>query len=382
MRGLVALVVVTLVLVFSSTPAVTAEVSPPKQCGRATLVTADGATGVGGSPKPHGDGYYTPVLMVHGWNGHPDMWWSDSDRTAQPGQKVSPGHSVASDVQRLRGAAVYTLDYHAVADRWFTQQGAGGQWFLDAARCLMDDKAFARHKMVVVAHSMGGLITRWAVTSDERIRAGTSLVLTLGTPYDGSWLATVGLVLLDAADVASRLDPRLARLRSAVHLLMLGCQANGKVPGCTELTKFLREIESVRAFAFGSNEYAELKPWPSGIAVKTLTGRVLLENAAAEMFLSVPVPGDVDFGDGVVDVGSATNGRTLAVESAATPQADCGRTSTVCSPSFISRTERTRAPTNHWSKRCSGVRRPHVGISARAGSSSSPNRSSTRSPSS
>ena len=285
----------------------------PQRCGQATLTTSNPSTGITSAPTPHGDGKYTPVLMVHGWNGDPGMWWAPIDHSTLTGHKVSNARSLAGNVQRLAGAAVYTLDYHDVAERWFTQPGAGGQLFLDAARCLMEDNAFVGHKMIVVAHSMGGLITRWAVNSDERLRTGTSLVLTLGTPYEGSWLATVGLVLMDAARVASALDPRLVRLRTALHLLILGCRAHDNVPGCAELNRFMRQIETVRAFAFGSSEMATLTPWPNDISVKTVAGRVVLENAAAELFLDTPVPGDLDLGDGVVGVDSATDGRKLAV---------------------------------------------------------------------
>ena len=313
MRGFFLFGTVLLLAATVTAVAVAADSHPPDHCGQATLATANQASGVKGTPKTHGDGAYTPVLLVHGWIGEPTMWSKPMDHTVVPGQQVSGARSLADDLQRLRGAAVYTLDYSTVAEQWFLKPGAGGKAFLDAAKCLVADKAFTKHKLIVVAHSMGGLITRWAVNSDDQLRAGTSLVLTLGTPYRGSWFATVGLALMETAQVASTVDPRLARLRSAVHLMVLGCHANESLPGCPELNKFMGAVDAVRAFAFGSKEYDGLKPWPQGITVKTLAGRVVLENAAAQLFLGAPVPGDLDFGDGVVDVGSATDDRTLMV---------------------------------------------------------------------
>lgn len=216
---------------------------------------------------------------------------------------------MVGNLQGLPGAAVYTLDYRSVAERWFTQPGAGGTAFLDAARCLVKDPAFGEHQLIVVAHSMGGLITRWAVNTDDQLRQRTSLVLTLGTPYDGSWLATVGTLLLDTATVVAKLDPKLSRLLGLVHLLVLGCAGHDDTPGCGELNELLRNTASVHAFAFGSSELQDLKPWPAGIQVKTFAGRIVLENAPAELFAGVPVPGDLDLGDGVVDVNSAGAGK-------------------------------------------------------------------------
>jgi pimeloyl-ACP methyl ester carboxylesterase len=313
MRRLAMLVCLVLTTTLLSAPQSVAAGGPPERCGKATLTTANPASGTKGTPVPHGDGAYTPVLMVHGWNGTPDMWWQPINRTTLGGQKVSATRSLAGSLAQLRGAAVYTLDYHDVAGRWFADDGAGGQVFLDAARCLVADKVFAGHKMVVVAHSMGGLITRWAVNTDPKLRAGTSLVLTLSTPYIGSWLATVGATLMEAGQVASRLDRRLAVLRDAVHLMLLGCQANGNAPGCSELKAFLGKLSTVRAFSAGSREYTALKPWPAGIAVRTLAARNVVENVASVLFSGAPVPGDLDLGDGVVDVGSATNGPALEI---------------------------------------------------------------------
>jgi hypothetical protein len=94
------------------------------------------------TPAPHLDGTYTPVLMVHGWTGYPDMWWHQIDHSTLPVQPRLTG-SLASKIQGVRGAAaVYTLDYHNVAGEWFTQPGAGGPLFLAAARCLLASPAF------------------------------------------------------------------------------------------------------------------------------------------------------------------------------------------------------------------------------------------------
>src|SRR5690349_17978491 len=72
---------------------------------------------------PHADGRFTPILLVHGFTGRPDMW---SKPVAGP---VHAERSLLADLQALRGAVVYTLDYSAVGWKWFTGPDAGGAKF-------------------------------------------------------------------------------------------------------------------------------------------------------------------------------------------------------------------------------------------------------------
>lgn len=69
---------------------------------------------------------------------------------------------------------------------------------------------------------MGGLIARWAVNVDPQIRARTGLIVTFGTPYDGSWLAEVGVLVTTAGAVAATTNRTLAYLIAVVHLLKVG----------------------------------------------------------------------------------------------------------------------------------------------------------------
>ncbi|MBK7322611.1 MAG: hypothetical protein IPI82_09190 [Candidatus Microthrix sp.] len=57
--------------------------------------------------------------------------------------------------------------------------------------------------VAVVAHSMGGLVTRWVANTDDGEGQPRSeklgKIITIGTPYDGSALATVANAGIDGA---------------------------------------------------------------------------------------------------------------------------------------------------------------------------------------
>ncbi|MEU2613980.1 hypothetical protein ABZ570_20705 [Micromonospora sp. NPDC007271] len=288
-----------------------ADAAPPRECGTARL--ADPERGRDGSIpglRPHADGRFTPVLLVHGWNGSPETWSQPITYSTLP-NKPSVNHSLLGNLQGLAGAAVYTLDYHDVAHRWFALPGAGGELFVEAENCLAGQEAFQGHKTIVIAHSMGGLVTRWAVSDaapDGAQRRGRiGLVVTLGTPYEGSWLAELGTSLLDTAtDIGALRDKRVAALLEVIHLLLVQCEGVD-LPGCRELTKLADQLATVRAFVPGSPELAALSGWPAGMRVHTLTSRTVLEDAAGGLF-ALRSPGELDLGDVVVGTDSATAG--------------------------------------------------------------------------
>jgi pimeloyl-ACP methyl ester carboxylesterase len=297
--GLVAVLLLALFAV-PAVPAVAA--SLPSACGSAKLLT-DPQNGTK-TPKPvaYSDGRYTPVLLVHGWNGSPSMWTHPIDASTLPSQPKA-GRSLAGNLQDLPGAAVFLLDYSKVAGRWFADAGAGGELFAAAAHCLLDNPVFQGHKMVVVAHSTGGLITRWAANTDAEIGNGVSLAITLGTPYEGSWIASLGVLPVDGT---------MRRLAALAHMTEVTCTARASLPGCDEyrfvLDRLGDELRSMRAFAPGSSELNALEEWPKTIKVETLTSEVLLEDFPARLFGGVSVVKELSLGDGVVGVGSATHG--------------------------------------------------------------------------
>jgi len=276
----------------------------PSACGLAQLATEP-------VPVAHSDGRYTPVLLVHGFLGDRAMWSQVIDRSTLPGPVNPQRHTLLGSLAALPGAAVYTLDYHEVNKRWQTESGAGGDVFLKAADCLIGSPAFESHQLVVVGHSMGGLIARWAVTAalgaaDRARHVGAAI--TLGTPYEGSWLAAVGAALLGVAS-----DGQPEQLQALVHLMLSTC-ASLADDGCGELRTLLDFLATMYAFVPGSAELKALPAWPLGIRVETLGTRNVLENFNSGVFYGVDggatldLDLDLDLGDGVVAVDSATFG--------------------------------------------------------------------------
>jgi pimeloyl-ACP methyl ester carboxylesterase len=173
----------------------------------------------------------------------------------------------------------------------------------------MTDTRFQGHQAVVVAHSMGGLIARWAVTDapGAPARKGrTGLVITLGTPYEGSWAAGIGSALTNANGPA--VTTATAPLLDLVHLALVACRRDPAraSDACVWFTKAIEFLASMHAFAPGSVELKSLSPWPNGMRIRTLTSSAVVQDVGG-LFL-FRGPGTVDLGDVVVGRASAISG--------------------------------------------------------------------------
>lgn len=111
---------------------------------------------------------HPPLILIHGLAG-------------------SPGNFAPMRVwlSMHRPRPIHVFDYREYADM-FPASEAFGQWL---------DNLFAQYaphvQFEILAHSMGGLITRLALLSPERV-ARIAHVLTLGTPHQGTTLARLG----------------------------------------------------------------------------------------------------------------------------------------------------------------------------------------------
>jgi pimeloyl-ACP methyl ester carboxylesterase len=247
--------------------------------------------------KPHADGKYTPIILVHGFISNPGMWAKKTDYTARSLDKPQVNRSILGNLQALPGAAVYTVDYSATANRWFTEPGGGGEAFLTVSDCVARDPAHAGHPAVVVGHSMGGLIARWALADAPgagQRRKATGLVVTVGTPYEGSWLSALGNgVGGHARDLLFLAEGACAETRFS---------ATGPCRWLGDAREFLR---TTQAFVPGSRELRNLSKWPSGVRVETLTSSAVVSGVAGLFWLN---RGSVELGDIVVGRDSATSG--------------------------------------------------------------------------
>ena len=136
----------------------------------------------------------TPILFVHGINSDHSTW---DGQTPVDGTSENP----LTYIQTALGPSQvtgYTFDWSEFSG--FTSNGKVS-WVTDPppanlgdllARAITCVASHAGHKVIIIAHSMGGLLTEYA---SKATGTGTDIaaVFTLGTPYQGSWLASAAI---------------------------------------------------------------------------------------------------------------------------------------------------------------------------------------------
>ncbi|HEU5122056.1 MAG TPA: hypothetical protein VFT59_04370 [Candidatus Saccharimonadales bacterium] len=217
-----------------------------------------------------GQGEKVPVLMVHGLNSNTTVWKSD-------------GSSLEAVIGRVKDAVIVTpFDYEHHNNEWVTSKQIGPA-LAEYIDCLAQNslKSGGKGKVIVLAHSMGGLATRYAANQTvggRKVADSLGLVITIGTPHAGSLLAN--------------LCNELAKV-------------NAK-PGQCQGT-------AIPALKMGSKELAALPPFPPSVPVKSIVGDVTLNAVILPPVATLPtytrIPLDSDI---VVPVRSAS---MLATES-------------------------------------------------------------------
>ena len=262
-----------------------------------------------------------PVILVHGWNGAADNFTKPINLFADGGDGgsgVQLPYSFIGQLQSVAGLAVYTFDYSAYSDRWVTDTTVGPR-LAQAIECLTDHYGT---KAQIVAHSMGGLATRFALgqndSTGQKISNRVSGVSTFGTPNTGSEVAT-------AAAHALGLDrskpPSLASgVTLAGWLLAKICGrqitsgTQSMTPPCNQMPSWAAGMDSdaARAMRVGSSQLAALPAWPKGVPVTAIDGATSIHGVTlfgvGDSDTGIPV------GDLIVPSSSATAGSTSAKE--------------------------------------------------------------------
>jgi pimeloyl-ACP methyl ester carboxylesterase len=319
-RCLPALALLPLALAAPVAPAAAAPSDPAAiRCAGVELAPSLGADpdrNPDGSPvriTPDSRGRFVPVVMVHGWTGrstHDDdrggAFSHKIDLTTDQVAPVSTSRSLIGQLQRVPGAAVFTFDYPEHSARWVDDEHVGPA-LGKAVDCLFDATG---EKVVVVAHSMGGLATRYALGQRAERAAKVSSVVTFGTPETGSLVAMLGNAALDIGAAANR-------AASVVRLILSACgDLTGATLGTGTPCDFLPE--QVRAFSspagealrYGSRQLAALKPFPKNVKVTALAGDTVMTVPKAGWFRLPWEVDEVPVGDLVVSTDSATAGVT------------------------------------------------------------------------
>ncbi len=102
------------------------------------------------------------------------------DKTSSRVGEVNVTRSLIGQLQTVPGVAPFTFDYHEHSGRWVSDPPSIGPALGDAIDCLFDRSG--SEKVIVVAHSMGGLATRYALGEDRDRADKVSTVVTFGTP--------------------------------------------------------------------------------------------------------------------------------------------------------------------------------------------------------
>lgn len=267
--------------------------------------------------QPASGGKWVPVVMVHGWTSQdtntPARTGAFShfiDLSDIPGFTPDVGRSLIGQLQGIPGAAVFTFDYHPYSARWVDDPHLGPA-LGKVVDCLYRASG---QKVIIVAHSMGGLIARYAATQPglaSSNRAGEiSTVVTLGTPETGSVAALLAETGVDFGAATSDVLATIRLMLAACGKLTSGQIETGTL--CDELPPPVRVFESASGVAlrYGSAELAALKPWPSSIDVDALAGNATFELPDPGWFSLPWSTTSVDVGDLIVTPSSALAGAT------------------------------------------------------------------------
>lgn len=129
-----------------------------------------------------------PVIFIHGINSDASMWGEFSSVLGSNGWS-------SGGVPRWNGSTVtgvvpgdyYTLSFSNNHELTFSKQGAELSKIISAVLAMNP----AKNKVILVAHSMGGLAARAYLQSQAGVRYSdrndVHELITIGTPHQGSW---------------------------------------------------------------------------------------------------------------------------------------------------------------------------------------------------
>lgn len=241
-----------------------------------------------------------PVLFVHGMASGPGVWSAGTD-------------SLGAQVAGIAGATSWAFDYSSAALDWVTDPRIGPA-LANAISCLARTSG---HRVIIVAHSMGGLATQDAVAQPDPngglVAQHVAEVVTLGTPFLGSAMLSVAQNGIDSLEsTARRFDQSLGTgTEAAIVAELSGC---AKLAAPNNLSNPCG-IESVfgspvgTALEYESDQIGALPAWPTGLPVLPIAGAIDLRVGVSKLAVDLPL------GDGVVTLNSATAHHTAGVAS-------------------------------------------------------------------
>jgi pimeloyl-ACP methyl ester carboxylesterase len=266
-----------------------------------------------------------PVLFVHGINSGPSMWDAEVPLATEQEPK-----SVLALVEEMEGAKSYAFSYEKYGLHWVDDEHIGPA-LAETINCLA---LASGREVVVVAHSMGGLATQFALGQRDRppgsgaTRDRVATAITLGTPFRGSLLLSVfqgGLAGSTAVAKAGHGWPVAVSLNALLSLCAIKGQedlAGGRPNECDLLAVPRSPIGS--GLMYDSQQIDDLPDWPDGeVPRQVLAGDLQVQ---VPVFIKNPfIPGLLKLADVQVGVGDipVTVDSATAAPSPSTPYT-CG----------------------------------------------------------
>jgi len=182
------------------------------------------------------------IVFVHGFDSSPVIW-DEGDSNSMK--------AAISGISRAN--IVGSFDYTQVHWEWVGHDNIGPR-LANHIHCLADAsrRAGGDGKIILIAHSMGGLAIREAIHRKPEIEQEIGLVITIATPHQGATLAVWG-------DIVGH--------RSA-------CKP-GSSGGAYSRYVQCRRSAAVRAMQPGSRELSNLPDFPASVPVRAIAGNVI-----------------------------------------------------------------------------------------------------------
>jgi pimeloyl-ACP methyl ester carboxylesterase len=223
--------------------------------------TCGGKDLVGSSPLQNGQ---VPVLLVHGMLGSPADWEK---------KELDGSASIAARVRKVDGVVVREFDYHQRALDWVSDPGIGAK-LAEAVTCLSEATG---RRVIVVAHSMGGLATQYAAALPDghggTIADHIGEVVAIGVPFNGSKLLSALQTAITGGEAAT---PDLA-VSAAAEAILSACAGIGLAGLVADIGDPCSVLAIPRspigaALEYDSSAIAVLPSWPTEVPVKTIVG--------------------------------------------------------------------------------------------------------------
>ncbi|MFH9229011.1 esterase/lipase family protein [Streptomyces lydicus] len=253
----------------------------------------------------------TPVLFVHGFRSSPAMWTGGTFKipgNQKPSKIDRPtvertNETLAEMVSKKGRTAALTFDYTPSSTQWVTDRTIGYR-LADTISCL---KRATGRKVIVIAHSMGGLATQWAASREGgNVGSEIASVTTLGTPFKGSWLTQCDTSPEKNTDrcrlLNSIITPCQGVIQHPPHGYGQPRREWGLVPTFCQMLPTPDDAKNPAGRALGAKDSSirNLPDWPSGKGAPKI-------NKMASQLVNLP-KGWPDVGDLAVTTDSATAG--------------------------------------------------------------------------